>query len=428
MALEATDERAATRGGGGERRRTTPTAGAAGTEWQAALSTSWRALVFSRVLIVVVGAMAFSAWGLSGMTDDYDPGSVTHGFGAVGDTLTATFARWDSTWFLAIANDGYGHDAERAAFFPLYPLLVRGGSAFGSPIAAGVLLSLACFFLALVLLHRLTALELDERAADAAVWLLALFPVSFFFSAVYSESLFLLCSVGAVYAARTERWAWAGVAGGCAACTRSAGLVLLLPLALLWWSGRRREDTLSWLWLLLVPAGTAVFPVGLALAGHDAGAPFDAQDTWYRSFAGPYGGIKDGAVAAFEGARQLLSGSRSPVYYTQAGGDPFWVAKMNLTFFAFLVGTVVALVGVFRRLPLAYGAYVLAALALPLSYPVGPQPLMSLSRFVLVLFPLVMWAGWWATRDGRALRRLAVPSALLLVVFTAYFATWRWVA
>ena len=37
---------------------------------------------------------------------------------------------------------------------------------------------------------------------------------------------------------------------------------------------------------------------------------------------------------------------------------------------AFLLAAVPAVVGVLRMLPLAYGAYVLAALALPLSYPV----------------------------------------------------------
>ena len=62
-----------------------------------------------------------------------------------------------------------------------------------------------------------------------------------------------------------------------------------------------------------------------------------------------------------------------------------------------------------RRLPAAYGAYVVAALALPLSYPVGPQPLMSLPRFVAVLFPLAIWLALWMT--GRAWRERLVLGA-----------------
>ena len=54
------------------------------------------------------------------------------------------------------------------------------------------------------------------------------------------------------------------------------------------------------------------------------------------------------------------------------------VAGQNLLLFAFLVLGAVGIVGALRRLPIAYGAYCLAALALPLSYPVTPQPLASL--------------------------------------------------
>ena len=82
-----------------------------------------------------------------------------------------------------------------------------------------------------------------------------------------------------------------------------------------------------------------------------------------------------------------------------------------------------------RRLPLAYLAYVVAALALPLSYPVAPQPLMSLPRFLVVLFPLFMWLGAWMADGGRG-RLIAVlaPSAAGLVAATAAFATWHWFA
>jgi hypothetical protein len=71
---------------------------------------------------------------------------------------------------------------------------------------------------------------------------------------------------------------------------------------------------------------------------------------------------------------------------------------------------------------------VLAALALPLSYPVSSQPLMSLPRFLVVLFPLGMWlAAWLAARPQMQKPAVAV-SALLMVFFAAQFATWHWVA
>jgi hypothetical protein len=78
--------------------------------------------------------------------------------------------------------------------------------------------------------------------------------------------------------------------------------------------------------------------------------------------------------------------------------------------------------------PLAYGAYVVAALALPLSWPVTPQPLMSLPRFELVLFPLFMWLGWWTVRGRLRLPLLAAVLLGLQAFAAAEFATWHWVA
>jgi hypothetical protein len=180
-------------------------------------------------------------------------------------------------------------------------------------------------------------------------------------------------------------------------------------------------------WALLVPAGLGAYVLFLALTTGDGLAPFHVQQVWYRHFAGPFGGVWAGAVAAWDGLRQLAHGPPPPLYFSKAGGDPLMVAGQNLMLFGFLVLGALALVGAFRRLPVAYGGYALVALALPLSYPVSPQPLASLPRYEVVLFPLFMWGAWWLTR-----RRLLAPGlaalAVLLGLFTAEFATWRFVA
>ncbi len=400
---------------------------AAWPDWRSSLRLAATALLVTRAVVWLAG-MASAHWaGVSRNAQVFDPAGLTGGFGPVGDLLVAPAARWDATWYLQIAHDGY-LDTTHAAFFPLYPLLARaGGAALGSALAGGMLVSFLAAVAGLAALHRLATLELGEKPARAAVWLLACFPAAFFLSAVYSESLFLALSVGSVLAARTGRWGWAGVLGALAAGTRSAGVVLLVPLAALWWtcSPRRPRDLAM---LGLVPLGVAAYCAGLAVAGFDGMAPFHAQEQWFRHYAGPFVGAWDGAVAAWDGARQLLSGSRMPVFFTRAGGDPFTVAAHNLELFATLVALVPAVVGTLRRLPLAYGAYVVVALALPLSWPVVPQPLMSLPRFALVLFPLFMWLGWWTAR-GRF--RTLVLGALFCggqAFAAAEFATWHWVA
>lgn len=400
-----------------------------------AVADAWRALWISRLIVWAAAVGAVVLFGLSDRVTDFDPGGLTTPFGATGNALAAPLGRWDSVWYLAIAAEGYG-DGARAAFFPLYPLVVRvAGLPFGSALVGGALASTALLAVALVLLHRLVALDHARPVARNAVLVTALFPMSFFFSAVYSESLFLALSIGAVYAARRERWAWAGALGLLAAMTRSAGVLLAIPLAMIYlWDAERpslrtmRPPRADALWLALVPLGLGAYCALLALGGHDPLAPFRAQEVWFRSFAGPFMGAWDGLVAAVQGARQLLSGAREPVYFTAAGGDPFVVARHNVELFSWLVPVLVAVAGTLRRLPAAYGAYVVAALALPLSYPVGPQPLMSLPRFVAVLFPLAIWLALWMT--GRALRERLVLGAfaVALGVYTGIFATWHWVA
>jgi hypothetical protein len=396
-------------------------------ERRVALSDAWRAMWWSRCVVWAAGLGALLAFGPYGHNERaYDPAGLTRPFGPLGDFLAGPGARWDSQWFLLIAQDGYLDD-DRTAFFPLYPLLAHvAGAPLRSPLLGGMLVSLVAFGIALYLLHRLTTLELGPDAARTAVLLCAFFPMSFFFSAVYSEALFLVLSVGAVYAARLERWPLAAALAVLAGTSRSAGFLLLVPLAILWWrgDGRRLRDAA---WLALVPLGPAIYAVYLDAATGHAGAAFSAQDAWMRHFAGPFAGVWDGTSAAWDGARQLLSGSRSPRYFEVAAGDPFSVAGHNLTLFAFLVLAVIGTVGVLRTLPLAYGAWCVAMLALPLSYPVETQPLMSLPRFVAVLFPLFMWGAVWLERR-RVVGWGLLASGLGLAVFSAQFACWVWIA
>jgi hypothetical protein len=455
-------------------------------ERMTAVRDVWRALWSSRLLVWLAGAGAVGAFGLGPVRHALNPPGLTHGFGRLGDLMAAPAARWDAAWYLVIAHYGYRPDlgaftASRTAFFPLYPVGVSGLARLGlAPVVAGVLLSVAALAAALYGLHRLTTLEVarlghpgsagarrltaaprGEDVARLAVMLTAFAPMAFFFSAVYSESLYLALSVGVFLCARRGRWAIVAMLGALAGATRSTGVVLLVPALLLYLYGPRedrapdrpagegpraasgrvlahspmralrpryrlRRDVL---WLALIPVGLGLYMAHLALAGGDALAPFHAQAVWNRHFAGPYLGVWDGAKAAFEGLRQLLSFQRHHVYFTAAGGSPFIDAGHNLLLFAFLLAAVPAAAGVLRLLPGAYGVYVLAALATALSYPVAPQPLMSLPRFLVVLFPLNIWLAIRLSGRPRAARwAVLAVSGVAMAFFVGEFATWHWVA
>ena len=437
-----------------------------------ALRESWRGLWCSRLLVWTAAVGTLVAFGFGPVRTAFDPPGTTRGFGWLGDLLAAPAARWDSAWYLVIAHYGYRPDlgaftSSRAAFFPLYPLGLRAISWFGVPaVLAGVLLSVAALALALYGIHRLTTLELSrgvgvqpsiagDRAPEAArlaVLLTAFAPMAFFFSAVYSESLYLALSVGLFWSARQGRWMWVGALGALAGATRSTGLLLALPAVMIYLYGPREDrapDAIASrrasasrrsrlrpryrlrrdaLWLALLPAGVILYGAYLWLAGGDALTPFQAQDVWGRHFAGPYVGAWDGLRAGFDGARQLLSLQQQHRYFASGSGSPFVSAEHNLVLLAFLLAAIPAIIGVLGRLPLAYGAYVIAALALPLSDPVSSQPLMSLPRFLVVLFPLSIWAGAWLSEHPRARRPTLLASGALMALFVAEFATWHWVA
>jgi Mannosyltransferase (PIG-V) len=400
----------------------------------AALQAAWRVFWPTRMAVLLVAVFAALSFGpaAGGLAAEnaakFDTPQLTH---ALADPLLSPLARWDAVWYLRVAQGGYGGDQARAAFFPLYPLAVRALATAlgGSPaalLAAAYAVALAAFLGALTLLHRLVSLELGRPLARPALLLLAVFPAAVYFGAPYAESLFLLLTVGAFYAARTDRWGWAGLCAALAAATRPTGVLLVLPLAILWWTSRERRlgDVAC---LAFAPLGLVAFGLYLGLAEADALAFVHANEAWYRELSVPLAGAWDGLGAAFDGARQLASGQRDVVYFKEAAGDPYRIAATNLILFGSLVLAVAACVGVFRRLPAAYGAWVAVSLALPLSAPVRPQPLMSLPRFVAVLFPIFMWLAVWC-EERRATERVVAVSAIGLGLFTAQFASWHWIA
>ncbi len=95
-----------------------------------------------------------------------------------------------------------------------------------------------------------------------------------------------------------------------------------------------------------------------------------------------------------------------------------------------LIVTVLAillvLVGL-RTVPLYYTAFVIPALIVPLLTPSSVNPLMSMPRFVLPLFPLFVVSAL-LIRNRTTGWVLAIGSSCLLVILTMQFALWYWVS
>ena len=201
------------------------------------------AAVGTRVAALLVGYMAVATVGLA-------PAAV--GFEVSSRPLLNLPARFDAGWYAGIALEGYSFEGrfdkqQNIAFFPALPLLQRlAGYPLGAfaprvprPIRmarllwAGVLVSVAAFAWAAVYLWRLARDTIGEASAPAAVALLAAYPFSVFYSAPYTESLFLLGSVACVYHFRRGDLRPAAAWGLLVGLTRPNGCFLSLPLAVL---------------------------------------------------------------------------------------------------------------------------------------------------------------------------------------------------
>lgn len=337
--------------------------------------------------------------------------------------------RWDSGHYARLVEYGYAlpeHLQGSTAFFPLYPALTRlvyrllapGGPPGLAPhtaagdtfILAGVLLSNVCFVVALLLLYRLAALAwpADGDAADGgrrstvgylAALLLCVAPASFVFSSYLTESLFLLLTVGAFYAAERRGWPAAGVLAGLAALTRSLGVFLVVPLAVLWWGQYRRGAARrrQLLPLLLAPAGLALFMVILERGVGDPLAFMHQGERWGMSRAWPW--------AAF------LSGSA-------ARGAPFDAIDRGLTLL--FAGLALA---AFRLGP-AYGVWALITTVGALALKGNPT---SMARYVLVVFPAYVVLAQFGRRHPRLCDAVVILSTALMAVLMALSAENYWV-
>jgi hypothetical protein len=305
--------------------------------------------------------------------------------------------RQDAQWFLRLATSGYSHTDNSAAFFPAFPLAIRIVNAVPGigALGAGLLVANACAFGALLLLHALTRFELGDAAARRAVLFTALFPTAFFLYAPYTESLFLIASVACFWYARRDRWVWAAATGALAAATRSIGIVLILAL---WVEviSQYRRDQRPMLPRFVAAAAVAIGPALYAgwwwLRARDFFAPLDAQRAWRP-----------------DGAQQPIATIVSAVQFAWRY-QSWWLLDLTVVTLA-VIGIVLAV----RRIALTYTVYAAASVLLPLLLPLSSRPLLSMPRFMAVVFP-VSW-GW-----ALAAERRRPPETATLVAFTGGFA------
>ncbi len=116
---------------------------------------------------------------------------------------------WDGVWYQRVAAHGYilipGRQSD-TAFFPLYPILLRGLHAFAfSYTAAGAIISNLTLAVALVAFYELSRKVVSEELALRSSVFAAIAPMAFVYSMSYPASLLLALVALALLAAFSDR-------------------------------------------------------------------------------------------------------------------------------------------------------------------------------------------------------------------------------
>jgi hypothetical protein len=317
--------------------------------------------------------------------------------------------RWDTLHYQAISERGY--TAFDSALFtpPLYPLLMKAGSSLlgGNTLLAGILVSNIAFLCSLFVFFRLVVYETqnDDGAARSTLYL-ASFPSSFFFFAAYTESLFLLCSLLTITCVLKGKWWQAGIWGGLAAMTRMPGLLIVIPLiysAVLYTVKERAWK--PWVSVMLTLTGGALLPLYIWLV-----LRLPPWFSWGVLEARSQGRLSLPGANILVSVREIMQGTAS---------------LSNLIDLVFLLFFLACFVPVWRRLPRIYSLYYLTFLGLYLIRISEIETLLSVNRYVLVLFPAFIVMGAWG-RNPVLHRIILYLSWIGLLYLSGQFAIWGW--
>jgi hypothetical protein len=302
--------------------------------------------------------------------------------------LLGIWERFDTLWYLRIAEHGYDLPAG-VVFYPLYPWLIRGLSQLAGPIASALLVSTVAAFFYFWGLLRLARREFPTMPPLRTLVLTATWPASFFFFAGYTEALAATLIVWCVDRARNERWVLASACAFAAGLTRSAGVLAVVPLAIMAWRAPRRAR-----WpVAIAPLGTLGYWLWLQQTGR-LSIPAAYRTYWNTTVAGPW-------TTLWRAIRTLAEQPDSLVTISMVAVIVFFVA------------------GVVARRRLEDRLFS-AALIMHLLLRVCWPPLLGTPRYLLPMYPAYLTMGKWTVQMDRA------RFALLCLALFAFNLVWMW--
>jgi hypothetical protein len=292
--------------------------------------------------------------------------------------LLGIWERFDTLWYLRIAERGYDLPAG-VVFYPLYPWLIRDLSGLAGPMAAALLISTVAAFFYFWGLLRLARNEVENEVRSEfpstqplrTVMIAAAWPASFFFFAGYTEALAVALIVWCIVWARDERWVLAAACAFAAGLTRSAGTLVIVPLAIMAWRAPRRAR-----WpVAIAPLGTLGYWFWLNQTGR-VSVLAAYRTYWNTEVASPWTTLWFAIRSVAERFDSLVM-----------------ISLVALIFF-FVAGVTARRIRIEDRF---FSAAVIVHLLLRLCWP----PLLGAPRYLLPVYPAYLTMGEWAGKIER---------------------------
>ena len=374
------------------------------SQWASMLRRTGLAFVLSR-LCVLAGAAIVAAQEVA----EANRLELPRPKNAVG-LITQVLTSWDGAWYYRIIRDWYPTSIPsdityempeaRAAFFPVYPMLVRAVDAVlpGGDVFAGLVLNTLLGAVAIWLVGLLAREVFGERVAYRAMLLMVFFPGSFVFSFTYSEATLIAVAAGCLLCLQRRQWLVAGVLALIGTGTRPNGLALVAACAVaaLFAIRDRRE------WKALV--APALAPIG-----------FIAFQWYLYARTGEWAWFRVQTEAWDEGTSFGWTAVKNTL---EAFIRPLSSPTDIITAVSFL--TMIALLVVMwkRRLPAPWVAFTLVVLALMIL----PATVTARPRFLYTAFPaFIAVAAWWPEEREEAWGATIAMGAAGLVALTGLY-------
>lgn len=328
-----------------------------------------------------------------------------------------SWANFDGEHYLSISIHGYKFLEE--AFFPVYPTLI---SFFEKPfsndpistttlsVLSGILISNIAFIFSLIFLWELLGIDFSKRIAFLTLIVLMIFPTSFYFGAVYSESIFMLFSILSLYFARKGYWFIASVFGIISSATRVFGVILLPALFLE--AYKQKASFSKAFWIIFIPLGLASYMFYQLLTVGNPLAFYTNQELVGEQHQS---GIVLLPQVYFRYIKMLFTVDiTNPIYQT-----------ILLEFAVGIAFFFLPIYGYFKKIRLSYLVYAMLGFLLPTTQ----GSFSSLPRYVLVLFPSFLSIALWLDGVPKTLKFIIYFGLITsLIVETTLFLRGYWVA